>query len=228
MKPLRIFIVEDEPIIAITIETALLKQGYLVCGEADNVDDALISIKETNPDLVLLDIQLEGDKDGVALGEALDLLHIPYLYLTSQTDQLTINRVKQTKPLGYIVKPFTEHSLRSNIEIAWNNHLQEAPEFLSFSSNNIIQKLKQSDILYLKAFDNYCYVVTAQREYLVPKTLKFISEQLNPSIFFKTHRSFVVNTTKIESLHRNAVFINNNEIPVSRHQKEALKAILEV
>uniref|UniRef100_UPI00404B287C LytR/AlgR family response regulator transcription factor n=1 Tax=Gelidibacter sp. TaxID=2018083 RepID=UPI00404B287C len=227
MKPLKIYIVEDEPLIVATIETALKKQGYMVVGDADTVNDALLSIKKLQPDLVLIDIQLDGNKDGIHLAETLDSVAVPYMYLTSQTDQLTINRVKQTKPLGYIVKPFTENGLRSNIEVAWNNHLKQEPDYFSFSSNNELHKIKQSDILYLKAFDNYCYVVTSQKDYLVPKTLKHLSEQLNSDLFLKTHRSYIVNISKINSMQGNVVFINSTEIPVSKHQKEALKSILK-
>ncbi len=94
MSKLNIYIVEDDPIIAITIETALKKQGYNICGNTDNVEEALDEIKETNLDLVLLDIQLGGEKDGVDLAEILDKLEKPYLYLTSQTDPHTIKRVR--------------------------------------------------------------------------------------------------------------------------------------
>lgn len=227
MKPLKIYIVEDEPLIAVTIETALKKQGYHVCGDTDNVDDALNDIQKMHPDLVLVDIQLEGNKDGIYLAENLDSLNLPYMYLTSQTDTLTINRIKQTKPIGYIAKPFTEQGLCGTIEVSWNTHKQQEPDYISFSSNNELHKIKQSDVLYLKAFDNYCYIITNSLEYLVPKTLKHLSEHLNTALFFKTHRSFIVNITKITSLQTNTVSINAIEIPVSKPQKEALKKLLK-
>lgn len=226
MSKLNIYIVEDDPIIAITIETALKKQGYNICGNADNADEALEEIKETNPDLVLLDIQLDGEKDGVDLAECLDRLEKPYLYLTSQTDPHTIKRVKETRPLGYIVKPFTENGLRSNIEVAWNSYKNDE-EYLNFSANNEHYKVKQSQILYLKAYDNYCYVITSEHEYLVPKTLKFLAEQLNSEKFIKTHRSYFVNLLKIEALRTDSLLINNIEIPVSSSRKNKLKELIQ-
>ncbi len=129
LKKPRIYIVEDDPIIAATIETALQKQGYKIIGDSENYATALQQIRELKPDLILLDIQLEGDKDGVDLAVELDKEDVPYLYLTSQTDPETISRVKKTKPLGYIVKPFTENGLRSNIELAWHNLSLTAKEF---------------------------------------------------------------------------------------------------
>lgn len=225
MIPLKIYIVEDDAIIALSIETALKKQGYTVCGNADTMEEAKEEIRKRNPDLVLVDIQLDGTKDGIDLAENLDKEGVPYLYLTSQTDPHTILRVKQTKPIGYIVKPFTEHSLRSNIEIAWNNY-RGNEEYLSFSANNELYKIKQSQILYLKAFDNYCYVVTAEREYLVPKTFKFMASQLNAEKFIKTHRSYLVNLLKIDILKADSLTIANIEIPVSNSKKIGLKQLL--
>jgi len=137
-----------------------------------------------------------------------------------------IKRVKETRPLGYIVKPFTENGLRSNIEIAWNNYKTDE-EYLSFSTNNELYKIRQSQILYLKAFDNYCYVITSEREYLVPKTLKFLASQLNSEKFTKTHRSYLVNLLKIESLKTDSLLINNVEIPVSNSKKNQLRQLLQ-
>ncbi|MBB6679952.1 LytTR family transcriptional regulator DNA-binding domain-containing protein [Aequorivita sp. 609] len=226
MSKLNIYIVEDDPIIAITLESILQKNGYSVCGHADNVDEALTEIKSNKPDLVLVDIQLDGEKDGVDLAENLDMLNKPYLYLTSQTDPHTIKRVKQTRPLGYIVKPYTENGLRSNIEIAWNNYIHDE-EFLSFSADNELYKIKQSQILYLKAYDNYCYVITTTRKYLVPKTLKYLSSQLNQEKFVKTHRSYIINLLKVDALCKNVVIINNIEIPISNSRKSTLKQLIQ-
>lgn len=226
MSKLNIYIVEDDPIIAITLESILQKNGYSVCGQADNVEEALTEIKSNKPDLVLVDIQLDGEKDGVDLAENLDMLNKPYLYLTSQTDPHTIKRVKQTRPLGYIVKPFTENGLRSNIEIAWNNYIHDE-EFLSFSADNELYKIKQSQILYLKAYDNYCYVITTTRKYLVPKTLKYLSSQLNQEKFVKTHRSYIINLLKVDALCKNVVIINNIEIPISNSRKSTLKQLIQ-
>lgn len=227
MKSLKIYIIEDEPLIVSTIEAILLKQGYQVCGDSDNVTDALKEIKQVQPDFVLIDIQLEGELTGIDVALQLDVLDIPYLYLTSQTDPKTIEKVKHTKPLGYIVKPFTEASLRSNIEVAWNNYSQQEQDFLVFSSNNQQYKLKQSQVLYLKAFDNYCYVFTENGEYLVPKTLKHLESQLNPNLFVKTHRSYIVNRSKITSLSNNNIMVNDFEIPVSKSHKETIKQLFK-
>jgi len=215
MKALKIYIVEDEPLIVATITSALKKQGFQVIGDSDEYDEALPAIDKNQPDLVLLDIQLEGKKDGVDLAEALDKRSIPYLYLTSQTDPETIKRVKETHPLGYIVKPFTENGLRSNIELAWHNFSLTNQDFILLKSEGRTHKINQESILYLKAFDNYCYVVTVSDKFLVPHTLKKTSEKLNHDNFVQTHRSYWVNIKKISSTTKVAVYLGEEEIPLS-------------
>ena len=223
MKSLNIYNVEDEPLIVATIETALKKQGLKVLGDSDEYKLALREIEQLRPDLVLLDIQLEGDEDGIDLAIQLDNMLIPYLYLTSQTDPETINRVKETSPLGYIVKPFTENSLRSNIELAWHTYLQANSKFIMVRSNGYLLKIKQQNILYLKAFDNYCYLITENEKHLIPHTLKYVSEKLENKNFVKTHRSYIVNLHKISSLQTDSILIGNLKIPLSNSNKDRVK-----
>lgn len=223
MYSLRIFIVEDEPLIAVTIETALKKQGFTVIGDAENHEEAIQAIQGQKPDLVLLDIKLAGEKDGIDLAIDLDASNIPYLFLTSQTDPHTIDRVKQTHPLGFIVKPFTEAGLRSNIELAWHKLSTTKDDFLLFKSEGETYKLNQSEILYLKAFDNYCYVVTTDHKYLVPKTLKHTSQGLNPTHFVKPHRSYNINLRKVSKMTSDSLLIEDTLIPLSSANRESIK-----
>ncbi len=218
----RIYIIEDEPLIAATIEVALKKGGYTIVGDSDNAPDALREIKLYRPDLVLIDIHLESEESGIEVARELDKLWIPYFYLTSQTDPDTLLKVKKTNPLGYIVKPFTEAGLRSSIEVGWSSYSKSEPEYLVFTSDGMKHRLNQGMILYLKAFDNYCYVFTATDRYLVPKTLKHLSGELNPEKFFKIHRSYCVNVSHISSVGNTTVRLGETELPVAHNLKGSL------
>lgn len=218
----RIYIVEDEPLIVATIEVALKKGGYTIVGDSDNAADAIREIPLFCPDLVLIDIHLESEESGIEVARALDKSRTPYFYLTSQTDPSTLLKVKKTNPLGYIVKPFTEAGLRSSIEVGWNSYSRSTPEYLVFTSEGIRYRLNQEQILYLKAFDNYCYVFTETAQYLVPKTLKYISGELNPEKFFKIHRSYWVNVPHISSVGNATVRLGEIELPVAQNFKRTL------
>ena len=224
MKTLRIFIVEDEPLIVATIEIALRKQNFTVVGNAEDYNSALQNIELLKPDLILIDIQLQGLKDGIDLAEKLDKQNTPYLYLSSQTDPNTINRVKHTNPLGYIVKPFTENGLRTNIELAWYKYKEAQQYFLTIKHEGRLHRVNENTISYLKAYDNYCYVTTAAQTYLVPQTLKYIFEQLKSTKFIKTHRSYVVNIDHIIGVDKNEVLLVDEQIPLSSSNR---KLVLE-
>ena len=122
----RILIVEDEPIIAADIESTLLSQGYDVAGIAYSAVQALDMIVNRSPDMVLLDIAIKGDMDGVSIAHLLRKKYfLPFIYLTSFSDKETLEKVKPTLPYGYIVKPFKDRDLLAAIELALYRHAQE-------------------------------------------------------------------------------------------------------
>jgi len=120
MKPrASILIVEDDSVIASVEEWRLKKMGYTVCGRATNGSDALALIREKEPDLVLLDINLEGEMDGIEIAKILDMQgNIPFIFLTAHAEAAIIKRVKGTLHYGYIKKPFTDDDLRLGIDLA--------------------------------------------------------------------------------------------------------------
>lgn len=122
----KILIVEDEIIIARELEARLAAMGYDVPGIASSGKVALELALETQPDLVLMDIVLKGDMDGIeTAAEIRCRLSTPIIYLTAFTDEKTLGRAKITEPFGYIVKPFAERELRANIEMALYKHEAE-------------------------------------------------------------------------------------------------------
>lgn len=126
MSDIRILIVEDEPLIAEDIAAALTQVDFSVTGVAYDAKEALLELSSNTPDLVLLDINLGGGDEGLDVAETIrEKYAIPFLFLTSYTDKATVNRAKTKEPAGYLVKPFTEASLYTSIEIAWYNYQQK-------------------------------------------------------------------------------------------------------
>ncbi|MBW4471341.1 MAG: response regulator [Stenomitos rutilans HA7619-LM2] len=127
MSNTRILVVEDEILIAREIEGCLCQLGYEVVGLATKATTALRQIAEAQPDLVLLDIRLKGDLDGISVAEQMhDRFQIPFIYLTAYVDDETLERAKLTHPSGYILKPFKQNDLRVAVEIALARHQAEA------------------------------------------------------------------------------------------------------
>jgi len=117
-----ILIVEDEFLIARDIRNILLEEGYNVIGEVDSVEQAIEFIKIKKPDLVLIDIELKKNKDGVDLGMfLLESDEIPYIYLTSNSEKFTFTRASASRPHGFIIKPFRSEDLKTSVAIVLNN-----------------------------------------------------------------------------------------------------------
>lgn len=114
----KILIAEDESIIAKDIEKTLIKLGYLVAGSVRSGEELLEKYSNINPDLILMDINLKGKLSGIDVSrEIKKSKEIPVIYLTALADSITLNDAKYTEPLGYIVKPFDEDTLRTSIEM---------------------------------------------------------------------------------------------------------------
>lgn len=115
----KIIIAEDEKIVAKDIENKLKKSGYDVIGVVSTGKDLLDKVSESLPDLVLMDIKLDGDMDGIETAQKLkDGYGLPIVYLTAYADKITLNRINDTKPGGYVLKPFKLSDLRQIIEAA--------------------------------------------------------------------------------------------------------------
>lgn len=122
MNKAPILIVEDELLIAFDIKQILSEEGYESIITVSSVEKAIEVVESSNPILVIIDIKLNQDKDGVDLGQyLLQKDNIPYIYLTSYADKLTVERVNHTRPYGYIVKPFKPIDLVTTISIVLNN-----------------------------------------------------------------------------------------------------------
>jgi CheY-like chemotaxis protein len=127
LKKKRILVVEDERIIAMDIQDRLRRWGYDVPETAASGEEALHKTKKVRPNLVLMDIKLQGEMDGIeAAKEIQRRFNIPIIYVTAYADDTTMTRVKETKHCGIILKPFGERELHSTIEIVLNKLRMES------------------------------------------------------------------------------------------------------
>ena len=126
MAGARILVVEDERIVGKDIERRLKDLGYRVAGVVSTGERTIEKLKESVPDLILMDIRLKGTMDGIETAEVIkDEFDIPVVYLTAYADEATLDRAKVTEPFGYILKPFNERDLHSTIEMALYKHKME-------------------------------------------------------------------------------------------------------
>ncbi|MBT9545581.1 MAG: response regulator [Candidatus Sericytochromatia bacterium] len=121
-----ILVVDDEPMIAEDLCESLEESGYKVFLPSHSGVDAIRQVQQGEPDLVLMDINLKGDLDGISTAQAIQKIHdCAIIYLTANADSQTLQRAKMTSPFGYIIKPFRERELHALVEISLYKHAQE-------------------------------------------------------------------------------------------------------
>lgn len=244
---INVMIVEDEAILAMDLEEKLLLEGYSIAGVADNADEALSIFKNNTVDLLLMDVNIKGNCDGIeTIKKILSIREVPFIYLTAFTDNEIIARAKETFPSAYLVKPFQIANLRIAIELALNNFAvrrelgikpvlsisgkekeQAGKEsILHFNGHIFIKqnykflKIKLEEIYYLEAENNYTNIYTEEKQYSLRLSLNAILEKLEMPGLVRVHRSFAINLDHLNTF--NDVFLNvgKYEVPLGRNFKD--------
>ena len=234
-RPIKILIVEDEMVIAANISLQLTTLGYEVTGIVPRGEEAILQIKQNQPDIVLLDICLKGDIDGIETAQIMQNDYdIPIIYLTANADEDNFNRAKTTNPYAFISKPFKKLDLQRAIELTalkvhTDTHFKDvklSPYILSdcifVRQHEKMVKVDIKDILYIEAERNYCRIYSKGKEYLLVITLKDIDEKLPNQHFIRVHRSFIVNLSQIDEVATSHIVIAKKAIPLSKTLKEEL------
>jgi two-component system, response regulator PdtaR len=148
MSNASIMLVEDEIIVAADVKNRLESMGYAVLGIIDTGEEAVEKAGELKPNLILMDIVLKGEMDGIEAAQNIRVTYdIPIIYLTAYSDEKTLERAKVTEPFGYVLKPFEDREIQSAIEMALYKHKMD-------------QKLKESEEKYRKLIEKFLNVST--------------------------------------------------------------------
>lgn len=188
MKKGTIFVVEDEVIIADDIKSYLQKFGYKVPAIATSGEEALKRVRDVRPDLVLMDIVLRGEMDGIETAEKIrSEFDVPVVYLTAFADDQTLERAKITEPFGYIIKPFEERDLYKTIEMALYKHKMERKLKESEAKFRRIVETAQEGIWVLDTEDRTTYVNKRMAEMLGYREDEMIGKKLVDFLIEKEH-----------------------------------------
>ena len=242
MSKIKIGIVEDEVIIADNLMLTLINLGYDVAEPAASFAEAIAMIELEKPDILLLDIQLKGKKDGIDLAFKIkEDYRLPFIFLTANADAATVQRAKLAEPPAYLVKPFSKDDLYTSIEICLHNSSKNKNEKQDSEDANYIlndtifikegqtfHKVKFSDIIYLESEHVYVQVHTAERKFLVRTSMQQYLTHFDEKKFIRIHRSYVVNIEYIQSISPEHVMIKGLELPIGKTYQEELLARLRL
>ncbi len=240
MEKTKILIVEDDMIIAANISLQLTNLGYEVTGIETKAKEAIHHALETKPDLILMDVQLKGESNGIEAAHAIrKYLDIPLIYLTANVDEATFQKAKETHPFAFIAKPFTNLNLERTVALVEEKILEKRDavsvedtlvdsqeDRIFIRNNNKLIKVMLDDILYVEADRNYCKITTIAQSYMVVSPMNKLCEKIDSRNFVRIHRSFVVNFSKLEAVAESYVEVNGKLIPIGKQYKEVLHRML--
>lgn len=233
MNKVKIGVVENEMVIADTICLILRKLGYEVLTPAPSYNKALQMIEQGKPDLVLLDINLGGPKDGIDVAQYVrENYTMPVIFLTANSDMATVQRAKQVKPNAYLVKPFTKEDLYSAIEIAIANFSDAEKdakrEFILVKDGYDFIKVNIKDILYLNSDHNYVtFHLQNGKKLMMRSTMQEMVDRLPQNSFVRLNRSFIINASFVTKVESEKAFIDDLEFPITKAAHDILITLLQ-
>ncbi len=235
-KPLRVLIVEDEFVTALDISDALHKSGFEVVKCVNTYEKAIECIEKKNPDFLILDIILNGSKSGIDIANYLTDQHqIPFIFLTSSTDERIFGHALKSSPGAYLIKPFTREELHASITLAVHNFHEKnrisqnadgkmSEDFIEICDNQKPLRLYFNEIAYAKSDHVYMELNTSYgQSYLLRSTMDALLQKLSEN-FCRIHRSYIVNCKHIREVKKNKLKVLNTELPIGKQYAHCLES----
>lgn len=234
----KILIVEDELITANDIKENLEKEGYEVIGIARSGEKALHLARHNPPDLVIMDIQLAGELDGIETAREMNCIkQIPFIFLTANNEKKIIDKAKKSFPAAFLSKPVRVADFTANIEIALNNFKKTGEDVKTngFPKDNIYiplknghQRLPKKDIYYIEASGSYVTIHTKSNNVVVSTNLGNIQKQLQCLQFVRISRKHIINLNHIDRIENNCIIINDKPLVIGETYKNDLLQQIQI
>lgn len=232
---MKVLIVEDEVLVAEDLAADLKDMGFDVIDIAISGEECFASFEKNQPDVILMDIRIKGELSGIEVAKKLkEKASTPIIYLTSNTDSVTMTAAIESHPQSFISKPYNRKDLKAAIEIAIINHNEKELEnstkdqplqaTVFVKNGEYYQRVELNEILYIEASGSYSTVFTEKKQYILSTNLHSFENKIENPNFIRIHRSYIVNINNIEGIGLNSVIINNKELPISApHRNDVTK-----
>ena len=232
MAKVKVLIVEDELLAAEDIKEQLEESGYEVTGVARTYEDALKLFKNDLPDLVLLDIQLDGEKDGIAVASTINkLTKVPIIYITGSAEDNLLERAKDTQPVTFVLKPFRAKEFITNVDLAIENFARQVEVEKSLLGNAIFvptpdgghEKVLKEDILYVEGDGSYTSLITRHgKKYDITLYLSKLVPQLESDSLVRISKKHVINAHHLTKIEKRIVWLGEEKLTVGDHYRKTL------
>ena len=241
-QQINVLIVEDTPEQSDLVIKVLTENQYHIVGVACSHQEALNLFLANKVDILIIDVFLNGNPDGIVFAETLNALPgavKPFVFLTSSVDRSIFERAKLTKPFSFLLKPFNPLEVIYALEMAIEKFYAQEEVFDSeegdtvigndyffIKKKDVLKKVAVSDIVHIEVEERYCSIYSINDRFVVQISMAKIMDLLNPNIFIRTHRYFIVNLNFIEEIHTSYNFLlmtNTKHVPVGERYRDVYK-----
>jgi DNA-binding LytR/AlgR family response regulator len=220
-----ILIVEDEILIAQQLKKIITNHGYQCAGIAISYDKAVELLKNETIDLVLLDVNISGNRSGIEVAQHInERYRIPFLFLTSYTDITTLDEVKSCRPNGYLSKPVNKATLLTNLDIILAQTHEEQTKSFKLHVGNTSYAIDFAKLLYVKSTHVYVELHFTDQKIVVRISLKDLLTKMQQGEFISINRSFAINQKKLRKRKGAMVHVEDHVFKVSKNYIASFEA----
>ena len=233
----KILIVEDELLTATHIQQILEDNQYEVLEPQIKGEKVPGIVAQERPDAVIMDIQLAGNLDGLETAKIIsETSDVAIIFLTSNSDDSTFEKSKESSPYAFLSKPFKEEEILRTVDLVIGKHQSASNKsaqndediagaahvFVSTKDKKI--RLHLDDVLYVQADRNYCTVYTHEKQHVLSSSLGAFQRKIPETTLTRIHRSYLVNMVHVDSLDDHYVFIKKKAIPIGKSYRKSLQS----
>lgn len=215
----KIFIVEDEFDLAENLAEILTNSGHEIVGIEEKGEKAYHLILELKPDLILMDVMLKGEIDGIQLAKRLNAsTEIPIIFITAHSDQEYLERISNINYDSFLLKPFTKEVLITMVNLTFLKYHNKkiGKNILNIRDKGFLVPIDEDNIIMLKADGLYTRIYTTSRQYVIRDILKDVIGKLSEKKFIRIHKSYMINLDYVTAFNAKEVTIANFIVPIRR------------
>ncbi|PRY88569.1 LytR/AlgR family response regulator transcription factor [Mongoliibacter ruber] len=231
-----VVLVEDDRELAMNLRELLASLGFNVSAIFDNAIGAQEFLRLNKVDLLILDIMIKGDMDGISLArEVKKKIDVPIVFITAYSENDVIRRVIDVSPDGHLLKPFSRESLKTTLLLSLSNYKKRLSSgakkkkeetTIQIRDKGFISLIPTSEILYAQADGLYTRIFTVKKAFIIRDILKDFEARLDPSVFIRVHKSYLVNKNAIELFNGKVIQIKDYVIPIRRGFYKELRELV--
>lgn len=225
----KIFIIEDEIDLAENLEEILTNSGYEIIGREEEGEKGYSSILESKPELILMDVMLKGEIDGIELARQIRVKSaIPIIFITAHSEQVYLERISELNYDSYLLKPFTKEVLLTTISLTFLKYQNKKPNknILNIRDKGFLVPIDEDNIIMLKADGLYTRIYTPERQYVIRDILKDVIGKLSEVKFIRIHKSYLINLDYVTAFNAKEVTISGLNVPIRRGYFKELGELL--